>query len=89
MQAGGVAGVATTGDDNLADASLRDIKPPQKTLSQVRHTMHRAAVDKEQAKGKVVCSLQRQAEGLVALHLDSFHYLAASCGQTSGFSCRA
>ena len=48
MQAGGVAGVATTGDDNLADASLRDVKPPQKTLSQVRHTMRRAAVDKKE-----------------------------------------
>ena len=55
MQAGGVAGVATTGDDNLADASLRDVRPPQKTLSQARHTMHRAAVDMKQAEGKLMC----------------------------------
>ena len=51
MQAGGVAGVATTGEDNLADASLRDVRPPQKTLSQVRHTTHQAFADRKQAEG--------------------------------------
>ena len=59
MQTGGVAGVATTGDDNLADASLRDVRPPQKTLSQVRHTMHRAAADKKQAEGKLMSPFHR------------------------------
>lgn len=35
MQGGALAGVASTGDDSLADASLNDIRPAQKTLSQV------------------------------------------------------
>ena len=54
MQAGGVAGVATTGEDNLADASLRDVRPPQKTLSQVRHTLHRAYAHRKQAEDKLM-----------------------------------
>ena len=35
LQAAAVSGVATIGNDDSADASLNDIRPPQKTLSQV------------------------------------------------------
>ena len=54
MQAGGVAGVATTGNDNLADTSLRDVRLPQKTLSQVRHTTHRAFAGRKPAEDKLM-----------------------------------
>ena len=35
LQAAAVSGVATIGNDNSADASLNDVRPAQKTLSQV------------------------------------------------------
>ena len=57
----GVAGVATTGDDNLADASLRDVRPPHKTLSQVRHppAMRRALADRKAGWRGADASLHR------------------------------
>lgn len=39
LQGGAVTGMATLGDDSLADTSLQDIRPAQKTLSQV-HCAH-------------------------------------------------
>lgn len=35
LQGAALSGVAATADDSLADASLSDVRAPQKTLSQV------------------------------------------------------
>ncbi len=39
LQAAAVSGVATSGNDDSADASLNDARPAQKTLSQVRNML--------------------------------------------------